>query len=118
MLSIEACYELLLRWAALSCAVGGSGAIALWLTREPARRIRIIQGTFVGLVLLPVLMFTPGYPRWAVLPDVGRLDVVDEANDPPPAKLPNDTVDSPPHPDPLPRGSIMHKLAGVWGAGL
>ena len=84
---------------------------------SPARDLpRLVAGlAIVGLALLPLLMIAPGYPRLAVLPDVGRLDDVDEANDPPPAKLPNDTVDSPPHPDPLPRGSIMHELSAVSG---
>jgi beta-lactamase regulating signal transducer with metallopeptidase domain/protein involved in polysaccharide export with SLBB domain len=103
MLSIEAGYELLLRWAAMSCAVGGIAVIALWLTREPARRIRIIQGTFVGLALLPLLMIAPGYPRLAVLPDVGLLDNAEEQRIPTFADSQNETVDSPPHPNP-PRG--------------
>src|SRR6185369_9754549 len=42
--------------------------IAVLLIRQPARRIRVIQGTLIGLVALPLLMLVPGYPRWQILP--------------------------------------------------
>ena len=76
MLSIEACYELLLRWAALGLLISGIAALAVRLVREPARRIRIIQAALLGLAVLPLLLIAPGYPRLAVLPSADLLDEV------------------------------------------
>ncbi len=44
---------------------------AVLLIRQPARRIRVIQWTLGGLVALPLLIALPGYPRLAILPQVG-----------------------------------------------
>jgi protein involved in polysaccharide export with SLBB domain/beta-lactamase regulating signal transducer with metallopeptidase domain len=44
-----------------------SSAVILAI-RQPARRIRVIQWTLAGLLVVPVLAFVHGYPRWSILP--------------------------------------------------
>ena len=44
---------------------------AVALTRQPARRIRIIELTLVGVLVVPLLGALPGYPRWSLLPALG-----------------------------------------------
>ncbi len=73
-------YEGLLRVAAGSLLLLVAASLAVLLTREPARRIRVIQWTLAGLVVLPCLMLVPGYPRLAWLPSIGPAVSDDEGS--------------------------------------
>src|SRR5262252_6505715 len=42
------------------------GGLAVRLCREPARRIRLIELTLLGCVLVPWLSRLPGTPRWSL----------------------------------------------------
>src|SRR5438876_12097610 len=42
------------------------GSLAVRLCREPARRIRLIELTLLGALLVPWLSLLPGMPRWSL----------------------------------------------------
>src|SRR4051794_37157684 len=42
------------------------GGLAVRLCREPARRIRLIELTLLGVLLVPWLSGLPGTPRWSL----------------------------------------------------
>src|SRR3989440_12279745 len=42
------------------------GGLAVRLCREPARRIRLIELTLLGVLLVPWLSRLPGTPRWSL----------------------------------------------------
>ncbi len=67
-------YEGLLRLASGSFVLLLIASAVLLLTRQPARRIRVIQWALAGLVVLPCLMLLPGYPRLAILPALPLSD--------------------------------------------
>jgi RNA polymerase sigma-70 factor (ECF subfamily) len=57
-------FDAIVSLAAASFALLAAAALVVGLLREPARRVRVIELTLVGLALLPLLTFVPGYPRW------------------------------------------------------
>ena len=71
-------YESLLPFVTSSFMLLLIASAVLLLIRQPARRIRVIQWSLAGLVVLPCLMLLPGYPRLAILP---TLTVSDSAMD-------------------------------------
>ncbi len=70
MLSGDALYPWLVHSALVSLVILtlGSGEVLVW--RQPARRVRIIELTLAGCLVVPWLGMLPGYPQLAV----GRWD--------------------------------------------
>ncbi len=64
----EALYAMLAQAALAGLVLLAIGSVAVLIVRQPARRIRVIEWTLVGLLIVPVLGLLPGYPRWGVLP--------------------------------------------------
>ena len=67
MISGDALYPWLVHsaLASLVILILGGGAVLAW--RQPARRVRIIELTLGGSLLVPWLAMVPGYPRLAVV---------------------------------------------------
>jgi beta-lactamase regulating signal transducer with metallopeptidase domain len=67
MFSSDALYPWLVHSALVSLVVLslGGGAVLLW--RQPARRVRIIELTLAGCLVVPWLGMVPGYPQLAVV---------------------------------------------------
>ncbi len=63
-------YQALVHTGLASLLLLAVATVAVMIVRQPARRIRLIQCTFAGLVVLPCLAMMPGYPRWTILPDL------------------------------------------------
>ena len=63
----EMVYAHLVHAALVSCMLGLVATACLLLTRQPARRIRIVQATLAALVIVPFVALVPGFPRWGVL---------------------------------------------------
>ncbi len=63
-----AIYSGLVHAALASLLLLALGAVAVLLTGQPARRIRIIELSLAGLLVLPLLALVPGVPRWSILP--------------------------------------------------
>ncbi len=78
-----AVFELLVQVSLAGCALLGLASLAVWLLREPARKIRVIELALAGLLALPAVVLIPGYPRVAVLP--ARSAEVDRMPGQPPA---------------------------------
>src|SRR5262249_45197665 len=52
-------------------AVGGflllsAGCLAVWVCRQPVRRLRLIEVTLIGCLLLPLVYRLPGLPQWSM----------------------------------------------------
>ena len=56
------CYAWLVSAAIQSFCVLLAGSLILLCVREPVRRIRVIELTFWGCLLVPCLGLIPGYP--------------------------------------------------------
>ncbi len=63
-----ALFDAWLRVALGSFLLLAVASAAVLVIRQPARRIRVIQWTLAGLVVLPLLVALPSYPRLAILP--------------------------------------------------
>ncbi len=69
-----AIYTLLVHAALASLLLLALATAAVLLTAQPARRIRIIELTLAGLLVLPLVALVPGVPRWSILPStLGQL---------------------------------------------
>jgi beta-lactamase regulating signal transducer with metallopeptidase domain/protein involved in polysaccharide export with SLBB domain len=79
-------YQGLVQLVATSLLLLIVASVAILAIRQPARRIRAIEWTLGGLLLLPGLVFVPGYPRWSILPSLdkpaARVVVVEERVEP------------------------------------
>src|SRR5262245_1793849 len=64
--------------AALSSfLVLGLGCLAAGLCRQPVRRLRVVELTLVGCLLVPILGRLPGWPRWPVGWPLASSGVID-----------------------------------------
>ncbi|HEV3137316.1 MAG TPA: M56 family metallopeptidase, partial [Pirellulales bacterium] len=61
-------YQGLVQLATTSLLLLIVASAAILAIRQPARRIRVIEWTLAGLLLLPGLALVPAYPRWSILP--------------------------------------------------
>jgi len=64
-------YDALVHAAIAGFVLLAIATVALLAIRQPARRIRVIEMTLVGLLALPFLALIPGYPRVGLWPAMG-----------------------------------------------
>ena len=62
----ESLFSWIVYSALASLAVLGIGSVAALLCRQPARRLRIIELSLAGCLIVPWLGMIPGYPRLAI----------------------------------------------------
>ena len=79
-------FDLWLHVTIAGLALTAAAALAVLVLREPARKIRVIQLTFVGLLALPALALLPGYPRVSWWPAAGEIEPIALLTKSPPAK--------------------------------
>ncbi len=77
-------FDLWLNVTLTGLALTAAASLAVLAIRQPARKIRVIQLTLVGLLALPALALLPGYPRATLWPAVAeRTPIAMEAKNPP-----------------------------------
>ncbi len=77
-------FELWLHVTIAGLALTAAASLTVLVIRQPARKIRVIQLTLIGLLALPALALLPGYPRVAWWPAASeRTTIALEAQSPP-----------------------------------
>jgi beta-lactamase regulating signal transducer with metallopeptidase domain len=102
MVSTESFFAWLICSALASLLVLGVGSVAALACRQPARRLRIVELSLAGCLIVPWLGMIPGYPRWPVLWRHAEADVVTAESAPLVNACPAAKVDSAMTSDPLP----------------
>jgi len=85
------CYWLLDYYLAATVFLLVVGAVLSFL-RQPARRVAVVWGGFVGLIILAVLYAVPGWPRFGVLPSISRAIAVAVSHDDSTSPAPNQSA--------------------------